>query len=250
MSLAIIGGVLGIGPAYAGTRLILHLAFQVGGGSLAEKSLVVAHAAMSLVLLSAAALLGQSLRNLEHQNFGFETRGMYIAWVSPLLGNYKPEQMEPMFRQIDDRLLRAAGARMVAPALYALMTGDSWNEGIRIEGRPKPGAKEDTGAGWARVMPGFFDTIGAKIVLGRPITKEDTAATWKVAAINEAFARRFFKNQNRSAGISGPTKSSIPRFTKSWPGATRRAWKIVCARHWPVSIQTWCSMGLTRTRKS
>ncbi len=263
VTLAIIGGALGVGVAYAGTRLILHLAFQIGGpnnyvpvdatpswlvllfafgvslltgvvfgiapawmtsqvdpvealrgsnrsvgggGSLAQKSLVVAQAAMSLVLLSAAALLGQSLRNLEHQNFGFETRGRYIAWINPMLGNYKPEQMEPLFRQIDDRLLRTTGARMVAPALYAPMTGDSWNDGIRIEGRPEPAAKEDTGAGWARVMPGFFDTIGAKIVRGRPITEEDTPATRKIAVINEAFARRFFKNQNPIGQHFGPDK--------------------------------------------
>ena len=44
-----------------------------------------------------------------------------------------------MFRQIDDRLLNTPGVRMVAPALYAPMTGDSWNEGIRVEGRPEPG---------------------------------------------------------------------------------------------------------------
>src|SRR5271156_4728479 len=151
---------------------------------------------MSLVLLSAAALLGQSLRNLEHQNFGFETQSRYIAWINPMLGNYKPEQLEPMFREIDDRLRQIPGVRMVAPALYAPMTGDSWNDSIRVEGRPEPGAKEDTGAGWARVMPGFFETLGAKIVLGRPIMEEDTEATRKVAVINEAFAKRFFKNQN------------------------------------------------------
>ena len=251
--LAIVGGVLGIAVAYAGTRLILSLAFQIGGpnnyvpvdatpsslvllftlgisvltgvifgiapawmtshvdpvdalrgtgrsvgggGSLAQKSLVVAQVAMSLVLLSAAALLGRSLRNLEHQNFGFETRGRYIAWINPMLGNYKPEQLEPMFRQIDDRLLQNTGARMVAPALYAPMTGDSWNEGIRVEGRPEPPAKEDTSAAWARVTPGFFDTIGAKIVQGRPIQEQDTDASRKVAVVNEAFARRFFKGQN------------------------------------------------------
>ena len=170
---------------------------SVGAGrSWAQKSLVIAQAAMSLVLLSAAALLGRSLRNLEHQNFGFETQGRYIAWINPMLGNYKPEQMEPLFRQIDDRLRQIPGVRMVAPALYAPMTGDSWNDGIRIEGRPEPPAKEDTGAGWARVMPGFFETIGAKIVLGRPITEQDTAATRKVAVVNQAFAKRFFKDQN------------------------------------------------------
>ena len=263
MLLAAIGGVLGIGVAYAGTQLILYLAFHSGdpnnyvpihatpswpvllftlclsmltgvmfgiapawmtthadpvdalrganrsvGGrkSWAQKSLVIGQVAMSLVLLSAAALLGRSLRNLQHQDFGFETQGRYIAWINPMLGNYPPEQMEPMFRRIDDRLRQIPGVRMVAPALYAPMTGDSWNDGIRIEGQPEPGAKEDTSAGWARVMPGFFETIGAKVLMGRPITEEDTGSTRRVAVVNQAFAKRFFKNQNPLGQHFGPDK--------------------------------------------
>jgi putative ABC transport system permease protein len=261
--LAAIGGALGIGVAYAGTRLILHLAFQIGGPnnyvpisatpslpvllftlgmsvftgilfgiapawmtshadpiealrgtnrsvsgsrSWAQRSLVIAQAAMSLVLLSAAALLGQSLRNLQHQKFGFEMQGRYIAWINPQLGNYKPEQMETMFRQIDDRLQQIPGVRMVAPALYAPMTGDSWNNGVRIEGQPEPGAKDDMGAGFVRVMPGFFEALGAKIVSGRAISEQDTATTRKVAVINEAFAKKFFKNQNAVGQHFGPGK--------------------------------------------
>jgi predicted permease len=111
-----------------------------------------------------------------------------------------------MFRKIDDRLRQIPGVRMVAPALYAPMTGDSWNDGIRVAGRPEPGAKEDTGAGWARVMPGFFETLGTKMALGRPITEDDTATTRKVAVINEAFAKRFFKNQNPIGEHFGPDK--------------------------------------------
>jgi putative ABC transport system permease protein len=251
--LSLIGGAVGVLVAYAGTRLILYLAFQTGGPnsyvpidatpswpvllftlamslltgvifgiapawvtshadpvealrganrsvsggrSWAQKSLVIGQAAMSLVLLSAAALLAQSLRNLEHQNFGFETEGRYIAWINPMLSNYKPETLEPMFRRIDDRLQQIPGVRMAAPALYAPMTGDNWGEGIRVQGRPEPGPREDSGASWARVMPGFFETLGAKMVLGRPIADQDTAATRKVAVINEAFAKKFFKNQN------------------------------------------------------
>lgn len=251
--LAIIGGALGVGVAYAGTKLILSLAFPSGGfrnyvpiqaapswpvllfalgvsaltgilfgiapawitsrtdpadalrgsgrtvgagRSWMQKSLVIAQITLSVVLLSAAAMLGRSLRNLEHQNFGFETRGRYIAWINPMLGNYKPERMEPMFREINDALLGIPGVRMAAPALYAPMTGDSWGEAIRIQGRPEPPATEDTGASWVRVTPGFFDAVGAKIVMGRPITDQDTATTRKVAVINEAFARRFFKGQN------------------------------------------------------
>ena len=263
VTLAAIGGALGIGIAYAGTRLILHLAFQIGGPnnyvpvsatpslpvllftlgmsvltgivfgiapawmtshadpiealrgsnrsvaggrSWAQKSLVIAQAAMSLVLLSAAALLGQSLRNLQHQKFGFETEGRYIAWIDPQLGNFKSEQMEPLFRQIDDRLLQIPGVRMAAPALYAPMTGDSWNNGVRIEGQPEPGAKEDTSSGFVRAVPGFFEALGAKIVSGRSFTEDDTATTRKVAVINEAFAKKFFKDQNPIGQHFGPGK--------------------------------------------
>ena len=59
---------------------------------------------MSIVLLSAAALLGKSLRNLEHQHFGFATEGRYLVSINPSLGlssgNAKPEQMEPKFHEI------------------------------------------------------------------------------------------------------------------------------------------------------
>jgi predicted permease len=261
--LAVIGGILGIGVAYAGTSLMVHMAFQgggpnnyvpiqaapswtvllftlvvsvltgiffgiapawmtshtdpadalrgggrsiVGGRSWTQKLLVITQIAVSIVLLSSAALLSRSLRNLESQNFGFETQGRYIASINPMLSNYKPEQLEPLFRQIDDKLLQIPGVRMVAPALYAPMTGDSWNDAVRIEGKPEPQAKEDTGAGWARVTPGFFEAIGAKIELGRPITEQDTAANRKVAVINQAFARRFFNGQNPIGQHFGPDK--------------------------------------------
>jgi putative ABC transport system permease protein len=206
------GVIFGIAPAWVNSladpvEALRGANRSVGSGhSWAQKSLVIGQGAMSLVLLSAAALLGRSLRNLEHQNFGFETHGRYIAWINPMLGNYKPAQLEPLFRQIDDQLRQIPGVRMVAPALYAPMTGDSWNNGIRVEGRPEPPAKEDTGAGFARVTPAFFDTIGAKIVLGRSITDEDTDATRKIAVINEAFAKRFFKDQNPIGQHFGPGK--------------------------------------------
>ena len=251
--LAVIGGAFGIAVAYAGTRLILHLAFQIGGPNnyvpvsaepswpvllftlglsiftgvvfgtapawmtthadpvealrganrsvgrgrtWAQKALVIAQAAMSLVLLSAAALLIQSLRNLKHQDFGFDMHGRYIAWINPTLGSYKPEQMEQVYRRVDEGLMKIPGVRMVAPALYAPMTGDSWNSGVRIQGSPEPGPKENTSAGWARVMPGFFDAIGAKMVMGRALNEDDTAATRVVAVVNEAFVKRFFKDRN------------------------------------------------------
>jgi putative ABC transport system permease protein len=261
IALGVVGGVAGIGVAFAGTRLILHLAFAAASSqsyvpiqatpawpvllfTLAvsvltgvifgiapawmtshaepiealrgtrgvtgdrarwpQKTLVIAQAAMSLVLLSAAAMLGQSLRNLEHQNFGFETKDRYLASINPMLGGYKPEQLEPLFRRIQERLGTIPGVRQVSSALYAPMSGDSWNTSVRIEGRPEPPAKEDTGAGWTRVTPGFFETIGNRMVTGRAITEDDTTTTRHVAVVNEAFAKRFFKGENAIGRHFGP----------------------------------------------
>jgi putative ABC transport system permease protein len=206
------GVIFGIAPAWVTSHADPVEALRganrsVGGGrSWAQKSLVITQAAMSLVLLSAAALLGRSLLNLQHQNFGFETDGRFIAWINPTLSNYKPEELLPLFRRVNDQIKQIPGVRMVAPALYAPMTGDSWNNGVRIEGRPEPGPKEDNGAGFVRAMPGFFESIGAKILLGRSITEEDTEATRHVAVVNQAFVKKFFKDQNPIGQHFGPGK--------------------------------------------
>src|SRR6185369_10672849 len=113
LAVAVLTGVgFGIAPAWITSHADPAEALRgsnrtVGAGrSWAQKTLVVVQVALSLVLLSAAALLSGSLRNLQQQNFGFETKGRYIASINPMLGNYKPERLEPMFREINDRMLR------------------------------------------------------------------------------------------------------------------------------------------------
>ena len=51
-------------------------------------------------------------------------------------------------------------------------------------------------AEWTRVTPGFFLSIGNPIIMGRPITDQDTSTSRHVAVINEAFAKRFFAGEN------------------------------------------------------
>jgi putative ABC transport system permease protein len=176
-----------------------------GGGHWAQKALVIAQAAVSLVLLSAAAMLGGSLRNLEHQNFGFDPDGRYLASIgSPMLANFKQEQLVPLYRQIQDRLSALPGVRSVSAATYAPMSGNQNGHDIRIQGKSEPGPKDDVSADWTRITPGFFETIGASMVEGRTINEDDNENTRHVAVINEAFAKKFFRNQNPIGQHFGP----------------------------------------------
>jgi predicted permease len=263
VTLGVLGGVAAIGVAYGGARLIIHLAFQIGGpnnwvpinvspswevlgfalaisvatgilfgiapawmtshaepiealrgsrgstGTKAkwpQKALVVAQAAMSLVLLSAAALLGQSLRNLQNQDFGFTAKDRYLVWTNTQLTGYPVDQMPLLFRRIDEQLAAIPGVKSAAAETYAPMSGDSWNDAIRVEGKPEPSAKENTSAGWTRVTPGFFAALGNRILMGRPVTEEDGPTTQNVAVINEAFAKKFFKGENPIGQHFGPAK--------------------------------------------
>jgi len=176
-----------------------------GGSHWAQKALVIAQAAASLVLLSVAAMLGDSLRNLEHQNFGFDATGRYLVFIgSPMLANYKQEQLVPLYRQIQDRFSALPGVRSTSAATYAPMSGSQNAHDIRIQGKPEPGPKDDVSADWSRITPGFFETIGVSMTEGRTINEDDNENTRHVAVINNAFASKFFGNQNPVGRRFGP----------------------------------------------
>ncbi len=212
LGVAVLTGVIfGIAPAWMTSHAepvdaLRGANREVAGGShWAQKALVIAQAAVSLVLLSAAAMLGDSLRNLEHQNFGFDPNGRYLVSIgSPMLANYKQEQLVPLFREIQDRLGAIPGVRGVSCATYAPMAGGQWGSDIRIQGKPEPGPKDNVYVDWTRITPGFFDTIGARMLAGRTINEDDNGSARHVAVINQAFAKKFFGNQDPVGRRFGP----------------------------------------------
>jgi len=248
--LALLGGLVGVLFAFAGTRLIMHLAFQQNyvaidttpslpvlgftfgvalltgiffgvvpawmtaaanpadalrganrstrrSGKWTQESLVVAQAALSLILLCAAGLLTQSLRNMQHQNFGFETSNRHISHIDPKMAGYKPGQLSAFYRRLHDTLAAIPGVAQVSFSLYSPMEGDNWGETVYIEGQaPPPPDSNQNNASWVRVSEGYFDTIGTRIVQGRAITEQDTEASRPVAVVNQTFAKKFLKDES------------------------------------------------------
>jgi predicted permease len=161
----------------------------------AQKSLVVAQSALSLVLLCSAGLLTESLRNMQRQDFGFQVANRYVLHLDPSMAGYKPEQMPAFFRQLHDNLAAIPGVSRVTFALYTPMEGDNWSEDVYFEGQapPPPGSNENN-ASWVRVSDGYFESVGTRIVKGRGITEQDTATTRNIAVVNQTFAKKFFKD--------------------------------------------------------
>jgi macrolide transport system ATP-binding/permease protein len=184
----------GVVPAWLNSRGNPAAALRGAGrgtrdsASVSRRALVVLQVALSLVLLAGAGLFTATLRNLEEQRFGFETRNRMSIRVNPSLAGYAYEQLPALYQQWEHGLSAIPGVRGVTYSLYSPMEGNNWSGDITVQGR-KHDSRDNSS--WDRVGPHYFEVVGTRLRRGRLFTLEDAANTAPVAIVNETFASRF-----------------------------------------------------------
>lgn len=200
LAVSVVAGMLfGLVPALSASKADPANALRSSGRSASgpsmrpQRVLLVAQIALSVVLLTAAGLMAQSLRNLTSQGFGFRLEGALSAAVDANFGAYAPEKLAALYADIDRRMREIPGVRSAALALYAPMSGNNWAMNITFEERPSMQANSS----WNRVSASFFDTIGARILRGRGFDEtKDRPGTTAVTVVNEEFVKKWFPNED------------------------------------------------------
>ncbi|HEY3455786.1 MAG TPA: FtsX-like permease family protein, partial [Bryobacteraceae bacterium] len=172
--------------------------------------LIVIELATAMVLLVAAGLLGKSLYRLLRVDVGFEADRLLMLQVAAPRSSYANGAQAAAFaRRVLDRIAGLPGVNSVG--LTTDIPISHWGDTtwFRIVGRPWHGEHNDTPE--RDVSPGYFTTIGARLLRGRYFLENEDASKPRVAIVNRALAQQFFPGQDPiGQQISGLASDAKP----------------------------------------
>ena len=236
--LSVFSGILfGLGPAFHATMTDPNHDLKEGGRtggqheirqSRSRAALVTLEVALSVVLLISAGLLIRSFSAMLRERPGIDPRGVTVAqiWIpnpnNPDANPYlNPPQRGRLARKLVQRLEAAPGVQSVA---VGLATNVPFLSGARnLIGRNliafsfpdnATSAQEEYTADYGAVSPNYFDLLKLPLRKGRVFTDHDDDVATKVVVVNEAFARKFFPQQDpigqhvRDKAVRGTTTDS------------------------------------------
>jgi len=192
----------GFAPAWRATDLSLSTALKTGGRTShhgarmsLSKMLVVAQVALSLFLAVGAGLFARSFNNLASQPLGVRDSVLSIS-MNPSLGGYQVAELSGLYQRILDRVEAIPGVQSATTAMCGVLNGCRSNsDGIVISGyTAQPG--EQVMIQVNIVGRNYFSTLGMTIAAGRDFAPTEIgAAGVKIAVINEAMVRKYFKGR-------------------------------------------------------
>jgi predicted permease len=202
--LSVVTGILfGLAPALQSMRAEVASALKDqsasvrsgAGGAQFRRALVVAQVALSLLLLVGAGLFARSVSNLMRVDPGFRSSNVLTFAIDPTSAGYPGARATALYRELQQRLealpgVEAAGAANPGPLTHSGRGGNITVEGYQAKG------DEEVGASQHAVSAGYFRALGVPVVAGREFADRDLAGSQKLAVVNEAFVKRYFRDRN------------------------------------------------------
>ena len=197
----------GLFPAWQAARSEIQLALRESarsGGSRPQRqrlknALVVTEVALSLVLLIGAGLTLRSLARVQRIDPGLKVERLLTMELNAPSVRYRNEESTISFyRDLVERLAATSGvdAAAISSALPLGGGGFYLGRSFLAEGWPEPPGGKDAQAEWNVVSPGYFGTIGMRLLRGRDFDARDSASGEPTIIVNETLARTMFPGQD------------------------------------------------------
>ncbi len=198
------GLLFGLIPALQATKMNLNEALKEGGRGTSGKSarnrtrslLVISEVALSMILLICAGLMIRSFVELLQSDFGVRSTGVLTMQVS--LPNEKytpPEQRINFYEELLGRLSALSTVSKVGAVSHLPMGGSTTSRSLVSAGQSLFAKGKQPSIDYRSVTPGYFEAAGTQILRGRNFSGQESFESPRVVLVNEAFAKRFFANQ-------------------------------------------------------
>lgn len=160
--------------------------------------LVISEVALAVVLLAGAALMIRTFAGLRSVKPGIDPSNVLTMRTAISGARYgSTAQVASMVEQATDRIQALPGVQVAACAVSVPMDQVGIDMPFSIAGRtPKGGDKWEGDEYWRFVSPGYFEALRIPLLRGRYFQRTDTGKSDHVVIINEAFARKYWPNQD------------------------------------------------------
>jgi predicted permease len=208
------GFLAGSAPALQASRKSLDSSLRERGGASSRglalrRALLTAQIAFTLILVIAAGLFIRTLSGLLVKGPGFDTSSLISFGIKPSLNGYSGAEEARLIRRISEGLRDSGSIQASAVAHDQLLLGGPWRNSLTLQAHGRERYTTDREVQMNAVSPGFFATLGVKIVAGRDFNEHDSLdvapvdlplpvskSGQRAVIVNQAFVNRYFGGRN------------------------------------------------------
>ena len=192
----------GMAPAFRASRVDPNESLKEQGRGISTDRrfsignlLVVVQVALSLILVVAAGLFMRTFSSLANLDLGFQREGVVVVNVNAQRLGLEPAARGLLFERVRQAALSTPGVGQASLSVVTPVSGSTWNNIFEFPGGPDL-PERDRVVNMNVVAPGFFTTLGTRLIAGRDFSDADRAGGPPLVIVNESFARKYFAGEN------------------------------------------------------
>ncbi|MGA2196684.1 MAG: ABC transporter permease [Bryobacteraceae bacterium] len=204
---------------------------RTGGGTLRQRArsfLVIAEVALSLILLTGAALLIRTFAGLRSADPGLKAHNVLVFETSLAGGSYgSTAKVDSFVRQVVQRVEAVPGVQAASSAIVLPLSGSEVDLPFSIVGHPPAKGEYNGDEQWRSASAHYFSALQIPLLRGRAFGDTDAGGATPAVIINQAMAKKYWKDLDPIGQVIvigkglGPQFDDLPRQVVGVVGTVR-----------------------------
>lgn len=176
-------------------------------------SLVLAQVSLSLLLLVGAGLFVRTFASLAQVELGFVPDRALVVTVGAQRAGTDSLARLALLERVRDAAASVPGVTHAGLSVIMPSSGSTWNRDFEFPGQPElPESERIVNLNY--ITPGWFETLGTRIVAGRDFGNVDRRGGAITALVNRQFAVKYFRGENPvGKRVTMPARAGEPALS-------------------------------------